>query len=487
MIKYKFLFAAVLLTVFFASCDGVFDISRNLQKELGPLSENQFYAINMHTNKPYMLDAEKLAIGERCVVWAELGSGVTVNTAKTIAEKVDREIIPKIIDAFCIINSPVSDKTYSYTDILDYSNKLANGDDGDGKLTILLLDIIDGLDGDVYIGGYFFGGDFYTQGKLPGSDYYSNGRDIIYIDTNPGLKETHIEGTYATLIHELQHMVNYATSVLTGRASGNRVALMDTWVDEGLSAWAEYLYYGKDPPGKAEWFANDPTGAIAKGNNFFVWNNHRENPDSIFDEYVTVYLFFRWLHLQADRNLQQDIFIRIIGSPFFDYRAVTGLAKEINSGWEIWGNLLRSWLTANCYPANPNYGYKGDERLINLIKVKTIADTAISLWPGEGVYSRINNSFNPSGGEGQNIRYAGLTQTTTDLIEPYTGDILLTFNSNANRGGLRETGRLTGISSAVLRTVSDGTPAVEIKSLRALDARDVIGRNLNGVWQNAVD
>jgi hypothetical protein len=496
MRKTGFLPLIIVLAFFLASCD-FFDL---FEDDLAYLNDGEFYARNVKTGKYYKVKAEILANGDNCVVWAENGSGVTQAKAKEIAAEYDNIIRPKITGAFGKKNFYTDQQgreykegstNFFFADILDYANELAGG--RDNKLTILLLDIKDGFDAvrnPAFVAGYFYGGNFFTKGKISGSDYYSNGRDMIYIDTYPGLRDEVIHETYSTLAHELQHLINFVTTVLvnrTGSTSPPRLTAMDTWIDEGLSAWAEYLYQEDNPPDRCKTFIEDEAGTIARGNNFFVWDNHEDEPMAILDDYATVYLFFRWLSLQAAaQNPQNNIFYKIITSPNFNYNAVTDVAKEINTEWGNWQNLLGTWLAANHNPKNTNYGYKGDDYLRENIKVNPVAGTSsIPLYPGEGVYSVLNNSFTPTGQWGNNIRYAGLSSANTSTVSisggsgPYNGNILLTFNASTDKAGKTENGRLTGVSvSSVLpRSLTGETKTVEFKGPYVIDARDVLGRN----------
>jgi len=468
MTETKIIFLAALFTAMLASCSP--PLSPNLNQKPAdnldtPLKENEFYAQNMKTGKYYKVEAKKMWDGDKCVIWAEEGSGITQDKAEEIANEYDTNIRPKIAGTF----SKKKDKTYYFDDMLDYANWLAGRDDR--KLTILLLDIKDDFKNqktDSYVAGYFFGGNFYEKGNIEGTIHYSNGRDMIYVDTYPGLGMNPRQ-TYATFAHELQHLINFVTSYWLHRT------YMDTWVDEGLSSQAEYLYLEENPPEKCEWFREDIKGTIAKGNNFFVWDNHREEPLAILDDYATVYLFFRWLYLQANTELQSHIFMDIETSTFSNYEAVTNVARQINSAWSDWKTLLGTWLAANYFPEN-TYGYKSDSYLQKTITVKPIRGT-ISLYPGEGVYSIINNSF--SAEPGGNIRYAGLAKSTSNIVtsSPYTGNVLLTFNANINNTGESEAADLTNVpppsSQTTARTIQTGT----ITGPYVLDARDMLERS----------
>jgi hypothetical protein len=309
---------------------------------------------------------------------------------------------------------------------------------------------------------------------------------MIYVDTKPGLKEKP-EETYATFAHELQHLVNFITAFLIGRVdSENYLIPTDVWVNEGLSAYAEYLYLGKNPVDRWGWLYDDRS-TVKTGNKFFVWGNHDDI--AIMDDYATVYLFFRWLYLQAGAvtGLQSRIFFDIGNSLHPDYHAVTEVAKEINPLWEDWETLLRTWLAANYYPKNP-YGYIDDEELQEVIKIApiSVAGDKISLYPGEGVYSIINNnSFTPAQSDNANphIRYAGLTAHTNDIntVSPYNENVLLTFNANTdNSKGRGETGSLTGVSPpAASPTADDSRSAAKHTGPYIIDAWDMWGRDQN--------
>jgi len=452
------LFTAALLAALLVSCD--------MHKDFAPLLDpDQFYAIDFTNNTFYKLRARVLATGDRCVIWAENGSDVTEAQARAIADKYDTVIRPGIVDAFSM--KDFSAEGGSFADILDYANWLSGKNSG--KLTILLLDIKDGFKNektDPYVAGYFYSGNFLAR-----NTQFSNGCDMIYVDTYPGLKLKQ-EDTYATFAHELQHLINFATAKVTGRAP------MDTWLDEGLSSQAEHIYFGKNIKNKVERF--NESGTIAKGNNFFVWDNHKEDKMAILDEYATVYLFFRWLYLHANSELKSTIFHDIEISNGSDYTIITDMARKIHDEWGNWETLLKSWLAANYYPENTDYGYKDGffNTGENKITVKPLTTTSIKLYPGEGVYSKINGSFplpSPSG----NIRYEGLDKGTDKA--------LLTFNANTNsdnKTAKQETGTLTGVAASVSSASNSRTIMAENAQAYTgpyvIDARDVsgiLGRN----------
>jgi len=479
MTRIKIILGAALFTAMLVSCSNPIQKPDN---DLPPLEKNEFYdefyAQNIKTGKYYKVKAKKMFVGNKCVIWAEEGSEIDEDKAEEIAHEYDEVIRPKVVNAFSKKDFPVTYKksTYHFDDMLDYANWLAHRDDK--KLTILLLDIKDdykGLETDSYVAGYFFGGNFFPEGKIQGTVHYSNSRDMIYVDTDPGLKDKPAQ-TYATFAHELQHLINFVTTYQIQRG-GSPYHYMDTWIDEGLSSQAEYLYSEEKQANECKWFINDVKGTIARGNNFFVWDNHREESLAILDEYATVYLFFRWLYLQAaNAGLESDIFMKIETSNSFNYSAVTDVARNINPAWGSWEPLLRTWLAANYYPKN-SYGYTGDAELQDKITVNPIGGKTIRLYPGEGVYSIIEDPFSvkPSN-EKSNIRYAGLTETI-NTSSPYTGDVLLTFNANTDNKAPRETGSLTGVFSLVSRTAARSIQTGTTSGPYVIDARDMLERS----------
>jgi hypothetical protein len=465
-------FLTMLLAAFLVSCD--------LFLDLNTLEADEFYALDFTKNKHYTVKAEMLAQSEECVIWVEKGSGVNKIKAKEIADMYDKTIRPRIAGAFGMKDITVEgETTQHFDDILDYANSLAGKNNR--KLTVLLLDIKDGFDNKTklsYVAGYFDSGNFYERGY----GGYSNGCDMIYVDTYPSLDPKLVpdtDKTYATFAHELQHLINYATTRYMNRRP------MDTWIDEGLSSQAEHIYFDGNLKDKCKWFSDDKYGTIANGNNFFVWDNHPEESMAILDDYATVYMFFRWLYLQADSELKSGIFLDIETSNLSDHSIITSVAQRIRPEWADWDTLFRSWLAANYYPANTDYGYKGDSYFQGEIKVKAITKTEISLYPGEGAYSIINNFFTPPVNGTTNIRYAGFDSKSSGIKTqaPYTSEVLLTYNANTNnsKSTASETGSLTGVSSSASpppnsRMAVEATQTETHTGPYVIDARDFPGR-----------
>jgi hypothetical protein len=447
------------------------------------LDTKDFWAQDLTTNGFYSFKADLLAEGERCNVWVEQASMKYISdiaTANKIAAEYDKNIYDKMIAAFSIdgVQVELSDGNVMEGNIMEAADWLT---DGNGKLTILLLDIKDGYTANgSYVAGYFTPVNFYMYNS--GSSTRSNEMDMIYLDTYPSKQES--AESYTILAHEMQHLMNFVTT-LVKRNDQTGIMMMDTWIDEGLSSAAEYVYMGSHVKERYDWFNDDRRGTIAKGNNFFVWGNLAD--DSILDDYATVYLFFQWLRIHQDSG--KNIYKDIITSTSHDYNAVVNAAHK-NISWyndKSWSGLLEAWLAANYINAESGkYGYKNDSMLKN-VKAKTApAVDNLPLLPGEAVYSITSNNGDTSSyasGSGSNIRYAGLKKGDEGTVSPsstYSGGALLTYNANSDCGGSKETGKLTGraetasVWQSVLQLGMSG--AAERGPVR-IDARDMLARN----------
>jgi hypothetical protein len=341
---------------------------------------------------------------------------------------------------------------------MEFAHWIATNETSGGKLTILLLDIKDGYvkgSNDAFVAGYFWAYDI-LHGDV--SSDQTNKRDMLYIDVNP--LSVGSETFYRTIAHEMQHLMNFATSLFQRKDEKNYVHRMDTWIDEGLSSAAEYIFLGGHLGDRIKNFNDDSTGLIAKGNNFFVWGNREsENQNAVLDDYATVYLFFQWLRLQTDGSTA--IYKNIISSQEYDYKAI---AANANPG-ENWLDVLGGWLLANYNrSSNGAFGYKTDAILngINRHFAPAAISANIDLYPGEGVYSYVDSSKTiPS--QGTNIKYidASTGQTSGSIA---SGGALLTYNVSTtvtydNKGVLittPESGTITGVAAPPSANITTG-------------------------------
>jgi len=458
----RFIIVISFLAVLFISC---------LEEDIDPIdapdvTKKSFYVQNLKTKGADLVETGLLADGKYCHVYAGRGANITKDKAKSIANTYDNNIYTKMIQYFSLSKEDdivLEGKTLNNT--LDIASFMVNYD---GKLNIILVDIQDNYEKGVnnsYTAGYFWNGDLI---KRDNRNPYSNECAAIFIDTYPAVPGS--EESNSTLAHEMQHMMSYLNGFLS------RDKDFDVWIDEGLSLSAEYLYLGKQLTARVNWYKNDQSGLICKGNNFFVWGNRiNENPYASLDDYATDYLFFQWLRLQTQPVEDKMIYWYIMFSGDYDHNAVVGAynntapaSNKIND----WDSLLKTWLAANQINASSGlYGYKGQ---LVITTHTAPAQTSINLYPGEGVYSKTPTAaLSPSG----NIKYAYLMANSVNDSFITNSTMLLTYNKNTNIKGGSETGITTGIAASE-HIIQD---ARFIASLRnepiRIDARDIMGRD----------
>jgi len=421
-----------------------------------------FWAQNLVDETFYKVDAQLLAENNLCYVWAEKGSGVTEKIAQGVADAYKNDIYNKMLNTFgYTVNVKYESGKIVKKNTIELINYFVKGDSEDGKLTILLMDIKDGYEkgvNDAYVAGYFWAGNLFENGSIALGGQPSNECDMIYVDTFPGVPGS--KDSNETLAHELQHLMNFAGVVIWNRRQ------TDTWIDEGLSVTAEWVYGDGHSDQRLNCFNKDISGLIAKGNNFFVWDNRdKENQNAVLDDYSTAYLFFQWLGLQSKR----DIYWKISSSEDYDYNAVINAFNEVTSGTQYsdWEPMLKDWLAANYFKSSSGrYGY-GNDTVLNKIKTHYApgGSPSIDLFPGEGVYSNVNTSTTIPTKAG-NINYAGLNGSSpTSSGSIPNGGALLTYNANTKVDGNTEPGTITGAAPpAASASVLSGGRSIGVRA-----------------------
>jgi hypothetical protein len=381
-----------------------------------------------------------------------------------LVSEYDNKIRPKLLEVFSV-QGPIKDPEAGEVvaqNTLDWADYLG---DGDGKLSILILGISKDPNGNSLVAGYFMPHNFYAKTDTREPIYeFSNESDMLYISA-------HLLGTSdlnTTLAHETQHLMNFANSTLFRRYYDEEWGMwdfhqMDTWVDEGLSSAAEYVYLEQHNKERLYWF-NDLGGIpsargskIREGNNFFVWGERAE-ANAILDEYATVYLFFQWLKLQSGGTNQ--IYRDISTAKTFHHQAVVDAIRgkgNYNTKPYLetdpnlaWATLLKDWLVANAmttadfdkYPngttaSSLRHSYMKNPLLstITTAYYPQEASSTVYLYPGEGVYSWTNTAKTFQKPSDKNIRYTGMKEGA-EMVEgaSQANGVLLTYNINTANG-----------------------------------------------------
>jgi len=435
----KFAFILTVLIVMFAvvGCSSGGGTGTPVDPTPGGTVTKKFWAQNMINGSYYQLDAEKLAENTRCVVWVEKGSGVNAATANSVASAYNT-VYTRVMNTFGWTIDVNTGSSIINMNTMEFAHYLVTGKTSGAKLTLLLLDIKDGYTPETgaYVGGYFFSGNMYPDDDP--DNYRSNELDMIYIDTYPSVPGS--QDSNETLAHEMQHLMNFVTSIAM-IIDGKRSTVMDAWINEGLSAAAEWAYSNNISDNRLNYYNIDPNSSIRKGNNFFVWKDELE-------DYATVYLFFQYLRLQSTKPA--DIYRDIFMSKYTNYQAVTTATNLNSSHKNNWQLLLRDWYAANyTNAASGLYGYKNDSKLKNVKAPMFPGDNNVKLYPGEGVYSKTSTAESVPSSSGS-INYSGLSprgsSSSPSSSTGFAGGARLTYNVNTTLNASYETGSTTGIT-----------------------------------------
>lgn len=216
--------------------------------------------------------------------------------------------------------------------------------DDNGKIIILFLDLNPESGNGSILNGYFNPADLI--------DGQGNNADMLYMDLG-GLNNNpyYMAGT---ILHELQHLINYNVNVLgNGRD-------MEVWLNEALSESTSVLFNRTTVNSRNIEFNNINYYC------FYTW----DLPINVFANYPSASVFMNWLYIKSGYN--DNIFKNIAASKEVNaYRRVLSTVGTISSTWD---SLLLQWIE------DVNNGLVSGAK-INKID-KTYANTYIPLFPG---------------------------------------------------------------------------------------------------------
>ena len=216
--------------------------------------------------------------------------------------------------------------------------------DNNGKIIILFLDLNPESGNGSILNGYFNPADLI--------DGQGNNADMLYMDLG-GLNNNpyYMAGT---ILHELQHLINYNVNVLENGTE------MDVWLNEALSESTSVLFNSTTVNSRNKEFNNINYYC------FYTW----DLPINVFANYPSASVFMNWLYIKSGYN--DNIFKNIAASKEVNaYRRVLSTVNTISSSWD---SLLIQWIE------DVNKGLVSGAK-INSIK-NTYANTYIPLFPG---------------------------------------------------------------------------------------------------------
>jgi hypothetical protein len=226
---------------------------------------------------------------------------------------------------------------------------------GDGIVLVLLTDQVTrlaGCTGGSIVVGLFFAVDLFQD------HVGSNNAEIFYgltPDPECGVDRDYaIERLPAVFIHEFQHMINYGQKVL--RRDGDAE---DTWLDEGLSGFAEELGGRLVPADRC--IDNDCLTQFQRDNfvNAYNYLSQQESayligprqPPLPLTEYGATWLFVRWLsdHFADEPTLGTDLTYALVQT------RRTGAENVVSATGTPFDRLIGEWQLANYLEDHPDF------------------------------------------------------------------------------------------------------------------------------------
>ena len=341
---------------------------------------------NLATNADYTLQFKCIAIGEYCNIWTPTSSSyspITAAQAQLGLSEFDANY-PKMREAFGEYYNP----------------------DGSGKVNILYYDIQDEYTQNG--SGAFTAGYFYPKDMLSSS----NNSAILHIDTYPLIPSKGFEGSYSTMTHELQHMINYSVA-------GKQ---MDTWLNECMSMAAEELiYYNSSVPNRISQWNDASYPNFHLGRSFFNWDN-------TLGSYAIQCLFGQYLRAQTGGY---TVFSQILDNYASGMTASSSVVNALTGtalgGFSISNLILRFRVALLLKQPTGIFGFMGDTRFDEVKKLTVPPSYNATIYGCGGVLIQTTSgSYTVPTGASSGMVYVGvsldgeITSMSTNIITTHT-------------------------------------------------------------------
>ncbi len=324
--------------------------------------------------------------------------------------------------------------------------------DNNGKVTILLLDIIDGFDGVTnpsYVGGYFYSVDYVTQESLENAGYtndHSNERAMLYIDIDP--QDVTKDDVYSTVAHEFQHMINFSENTLDGGSVTPDLDLIlsdagtPTWIDEGFAMGAEQIWAvdvknftnpSEEWPvySRISYFNNSER--YLEGNPLIKWIRSESEYD-VLSNYSNSFLFFQYLRVHS--SLDSDIFKTMMDSSTDDIGMIDEILSTITTAGDF-QEAFENWLIANRLNlTNGEYGYMNAEGLSDVKSYVGADSKSWGFYPGSFMYRKDCGSAPGLSGSMKALKFTSTGSVTIcNGCSVGSNEYLVIYNTDENPDG----------------------------------------------------
>lgn len=322
------------------------------------------------------LTAKRVAIGERAVIYTEVGTDVA--NAEEVLAFFDEHIYPT--------------ETQLFNDAPDR--------DGNGRILLF------GVDGASSFGGYFSVVNASTDEEaMEKWGRHSNEMEMLYVNVASGVMNADV-----VIAHEFAHLLYQETHDPT-----------ENWAyqNEGLAECAVHAVNGGHPKALNHYQA-DPTWTIRDGLSLVQWQSGN------YPQYVQAYVFWSYVASQLGGVAGYGELFALTGHPndvdafLYDKLGVRFDEAQLNA-------LIATWLQA------PS-GVRGFNNMLHFEKRPHVATTnSLSLQPFAGAFLvPSDTSMSYSGDQGPDVVYVGIDgEGTVDLIPPFDvdGGILVALNT----------------------------------------------------------
>ncbi|MFC1554572.1 FlgD immunoglobulin-like domain containing protein, partial [candidate division KSB1 bacterium] len=293
-----------------------------LQKGMTPQVGDslQFWAYNVKDDIFEKVWTQLQAIGTEVYIWVEIDqiNNGTVNDSYVIS----------LLDA--LENSTPQGSYDPSKGIIKIENEIFGFEpniDGDGFTDVVLLDIQDYFEMQTnpnYISGFFHPNDQTNSN-------FSNEKDIIYLDTYPGVQQNSL---LLTAAHEYQHLIHYTYDPDE-----------ENLINEGASQLAQPLT-GQDWDDPSDFFSNTDRG-------LFYWGEITD-PNILADYYkAQMWMTYLW------DQFGKDFMTSLIQDPQTGRSSLTNRIAQTGTGLTF-SDVLNNWFIANYIndtSIDPAYGY----------------------------------------------------------------------------------------------------------------------------------
>lgn len=190
------------------------------------------------------ITARLRAVGDHCYIWVpevNFNNSSVVNNDNRITNTQVKILRDKFETMYPLVTHLFG---YENGGGLDASDENYGGVDGDPKISVLVYDIGADYSAKQVSGilGFFWGKDYYTQDIIDnnptafGTGVKTNLAEIFYLDSH--FTDNAPDYIYSTLMHEYQHMINFARKSLPV-VNGGQGLKVEPWFNEMLSMLSE--------------------------------------------------------------------------------------------------------------------------------------------------------------------------------------------------------------------------------------------------------